>query len=435
MTHDISRYTRAAFLQPGVKTEVVARFSTQIGERGSADTTVDAKGFAVKFKTTDGNFDFVGLNFPAFGMRDPMKIADLTHTRKKSPVSHSLDTNMFWDSCSLLPETMLFVLMFFSQTAYPKSYKYIDGHAIHTFRLVNKKFDPIFAKFHLISDEVHKTYFNSTLGALVTAGLFPEYLTQDLYDSIATKQYPSWTLNIQTMTEKEAKKFKYNIFDATKYWNTTQFPLKPVGKLVLNKNPTNFFTDVEQAAYSPGNLVPGIEATPDRVFQGRLFAYHDAQIYRLGINRNLLPVNACPFAKNYERDGSMNYGPNGLDAPNYFPNSYNGPAENRDRHNSEYPYVVENEDCGDGVRVDRYDSRFEDNFSQCQEYVNSLTSAERKFLLDNMAFSFINVSPELVQRCVQNLMVPISPLFAAEFTQALKELQQNQSQLLSLMNL
>lgn len=326
-------------------------------------------------------------------------------------------------------------MLFFSRTSYPKSYRYIDGHAIHTFRLVNKNFEPIFAKFQLTSDQVNKTYFNSTLGALVTAGLFPEYLTQDLYDSIATQQYPSWTLNIQTMTEKQAKKFKYNIFDATKYWNTTQFPLQPVGKLVLNRNPINYFNDVEQAAYSPGNLVPGIEATPDRVFQGRLFAYPDGQICRLGINRNLLPVNACPFAKNYERDGFMNYGPNGLDGPNYYPNTCNGPAENRDRYNNEYPYVVKNEEFGDGIRVDRYDSRYEDNFSQCQEYLNSLTSAERKFLVDNMAFSFLHVSQELTKRCVENLMAPISTRFAAEFSSALKELQQNQNQFQKLMDL
>lgn len=433
VTHDISRYTRAAFLQPGVKTDVVVRFSTQIGEKGSADTMVDAKGFAVKFKTKEGNFDFVGLNILVFGTRDPMKLTDLTHTRKKNPVTHSLDTNMFWDACAFLPETMLFVLMFFSKTNYPKSYRYIDGHAIHTFRLVNKKFEPIFAKFTFTADQKNKTYFNSTLSALITAGLYPEYLTQDLYDSIATQQYPSWTLNIQTMTEREAKHFKYNILDSTKYWNTTQFPLKPVGKLVLNKNPTNFFNDVEQAAFSPANLVPGIESTPDRLFQGRLFAYNDAQIYRLGINRNLLPVNACPFARNYERDGFMNCGPNGLDAPNYFPNSFDGPAENHSPYNNEYPYEVD-VDCNEN-RVDRYDTRYEDNFSQCKEYVNSLSPAELQSLYANMAFSFINVSPELIQRCVQKLMVPISQQFADGLLSALQELQQNQSQLQDLLNM
>lgn len=430
--HDIRQYTRAAFLQPGVRTEVVARFSTQIGEKGSADTAVDAKGFAVKFKTKDGNCDLVGLNLMVFGMQDPMKLADLTHTRKKNPVTHSLDTNMFWDAASLLPETMLFILMFFSQTAYPKSYRYIDGHAIHTFRLVNQKLESVFAKFTLTSDQKNKTYFNSTLSALITGGLYPEYLTQDLYDSIATKQYPSWTLNIQTMTEKEAKHFKYNILDSTKYWNTTLFPLKPVGKLVLNRNPTNFFNDVEQAAFSPANLVPGIEATPDRLFQGRLFAYNDAQIYRLGINRNQLPVNACPFASNYERDGFMNVGPNGLDAPNYYPNSFNGPAENHNPYNNEFPYVV---DGGCTNRVDRYDSRYDDNFSQCQEYVNSLKPAEQQSLLANMAFSFINVNPALIQRCVKNLMIPISTQFADGFLLALKELQQNQSKVQALLNI
>lgn len=387
----------------------------------------------MKFKTTAGNYDFVGLHVPVFGIRDPMILQEGTHSRKKNPATHVVDTNMFWDFASLLPQTMLFILMFFSQTSYPKSYRFIDGHAIHTFRFVNKDFKPTFVKLTLTSDQKNKTYFNSTLGALITAGLYPEYLTQDLYDSIATGQYPSWTLNIQTMTEEQAKRYKYNILDSTKYWNTTEFPLKPVGRLVLNRNPTNFHNDVEQAAFSPANLVPGIEATPDPLLLGRLFAYYDAQIYRLGINRNQLPVNSCPFAgvvENYERDGYMNCGSNGFGAPNYFPNSFEGPTENRNPFNDELPYVVEGFN-----RVDRYDRSEDDNFSECKDYVSSLTPAELQSLYANMAFSFINVDPTLIERCVQNLMVPISPEFADGFSLALKELQQNEPQIEALLNM
>lgn len=413
------KYTRAAFLQPNAKTQVVVRFSSQVGEAGSSDTAIDAKGFAVKFKTTDGIFDFVGLNLPAFSNKDPFLVPDLLHSRVKNPVTHLQDLNMFWDMAAERPETLLFILFFLSKTAYVKSYSYIDGHAIHTFKLVNAKYKPTFAKFILTSNAPRKEYFSSTIESLTTGGIYPEFLTQDLYDSIANKQFPSWTLNLQVMTEEQAKCYKYSIFDPTKYWNTTEFPLIPVGKLVLDRNPTNYFNDVEQAAFSPGNLVPGIEPTPDRILQARMFAYRDAQFYRIGTNHDQIPVNSCPFAiKNYIRDGFMSVGANGGSGPNYFPNSYNGPTGSCDRYYEELPFRV----CGDAVR----DLGEEDNFSQCKTYLDSLCPCDRRALLENLASAFTGVNEATIGRVIENMFIPVSTGFAKEFKQALKQLQQQQ---------
>lgn len=399
---------------------MVARFSTQVGEIGSADTAVDAKGFAVKFYTEDGNYDFVGLNIPIFGHRDPTILPDFLHARMKNPQTHLQDFNSFWDIASERPEVMPFVLHFFSKTAFVQSYRYIDGFAIHTFKLVNRDNEPIYAKFTFTSDAKNKSYFTVT-EALTAAGFTPEYLTKELYDSIATKNYPIWTLNLQLMTYKEAKRFRYSPFDATKFWNTTEFPLIPVGKLVLNRNPTNYFNDVEQAAYCPTRLVPGIEPTPDRLLIARLFAYRDAQIYRLGINHNQIPVNRCPFeAKNYERDGFMNVGSNGGNSPNYYPNTFYGPNNNNDPYYNELPFEVR----GD---VDRIDLRDENNFEQCQSYVNSLSAADVQTLLENMAFSFTGVYPRIIQKVLDNLMNPISKDFGNKFKLVLKTLQQSQA--------
>ncbi len=418
VTHDVSKYTRAAVLQPKTRTRVAIRFSTQVGEIGSADTLIDAKGFAVKFYTQDGNWDFVGLNMPVFGSRDPMNLIDLLHSRMKNPVTHIQDLRMFWDTAAERPETLLFILFFFSKTAFIQSYSFMDGHAIHTFKLVNKRYESVFAKFIFTSNAQNKTYFNSSVEALTTAGFYPEYLTKDLYDLIATEKYPTWTLNLQIMTEEQAKSFKYNILDSTKFWNTTDFPLIPVGQLVLDRNPTNYFNDVEQAAYAPSNLVPGIEATPDRLLSGRLFAYRDAQFYRLGRNHDQLPINSCKFAiRNYERDGFMNVGSNGGSGPNYFPNNYNGPNNNKDRYYDELPFKVSG-------TVDRIDLGDEDNFSQCKAYVNSLSPTDLNTLLANMAFSFIGVDNATISRVIEKMMIPVSTGFANAFKQALAKLPQ-----------
>lgn len=396
------------------------RFSTQVGEIGSSDTTVDAKGFSIKFYTEDGNYDFVGLNMPVFGSRDATILPDLLHSRMKNPQTHLQDYTAFWDIASERPETMLFILFFFSRTAFPRSYRYIDGFGIHTFKLVNRDNEPTFAKFIFTSDAKDKSYFTVT-EALTAAGFYPEYLTKDLYDNIANKTtYPTWTLNLQLMTLKQASQFKYSPFDATKYWNTTEIPLIPVGKLVLHRNPLNYFNDVEQAAYCPGRLVPGIEPTPDRLLAARMFAYRDAQIYRLGINHDQIPVNRCPFgAKNYERDGFMNVGLNGANGPNYFPNTFHGPTNNNDPYYDELPYHV----CDN---VDRTDVGNEDNFSQCKTYLASLSDADVKVLIYNMILSLVEVDPRILQKVLVNMVDPISTDFGNKVRLALKALMNSQ---------
>lgn len=415
VTNDISDLTRASFLQPGKVTNVFTRFSTQVGEIGSADTTVDAKGFSIKFYTEDGNHDILGLNLPVFGTREAMLLPDFLHSRMKNPQTHVQDLNMFWDISSERPETMLFILFFFSRTAYTRSYRFIDGFAIHTFKLVNRNNKPIYAKFIFTSDAKDKKYF-TTVEALTAAGFTPEYLTKELYDSIATKHYPTWTLNLQIMTYKQAEHFRYSPFDATKYWNTTEFPLIPVGKLVLNRNPHNYFNDVEQSAFCPTRLVPGIETTPDRLLHARMFAYHDAQLYRLGVNNDQIPVNRCPFGtKNYERDGFMNVGSNGGNGPNYFPNTFNGPTNNNNPYYNELPFEV----CGD---VDRIDLGDEDNFSQCKSYMNSLSADEIEALVENMSFAFTGVNPRITQKVMNNLINPVSKNLGIKLQLAIKKM-------------
>lgn len=397
-------------------TDLVARFSTQVGEAGSADTAVDARGFAVKFYTEEGNYDFVGLNVPVFGLRDAMIVPDILHVRTKNPQTHQLNFNAYWDLASERPETFLFTLFFFARTAYPQSYRYMDGHAINTFKLVNKRNQPIYAKLILTSDTKDKKYF-TTMEALAAAGYTPELHTQDLYDSIASRNYPSWTLNLQLMTYEQAELLQFSPFDATKYWNTTEFPLQPVGKMVLNRNPLNYFNDVEQAAFCPGNLVPGIEPSPDRLLAARMFAYRDAQIYRLGINHNQIPVNRCPFGSdNYERDGFMNVGSNGGNSPNYFPNTFNGLSNNNNPYYNELPFGM----CGD---VDRYDLGNEDNFSQCKMYINSLKPNEVQELLDNAALSFTGVYPQIREKVIKNLFDPVSKDFGNKFRATVKKMQ------------
>lgn len=415
VTNDISKYTRASFLQPGKVTNVFARFSTQVGEIGSADTAVDAKGFAVKFYTEDGNYDFVGLNMPIFGHRDPIILSDLLHSRMKNPQTHLQDFNAFWDIATERPETMLFILFFFSKTAYVQSYRFMDGFAIHTFKLVNRENKPVYAKLIFTSDAQDKAYF-TTPEALTAAGFTPECLTKELYDSIAAKKYPTWTLNLQIMTYREAQLSRYNPFDSTKFWNTTEFPLIPVGKLTLNRNPHNYFNDVEQSAFCPTRLVPGIEPTPDRILIGRMFAYRDAQLYRLGVNNDQIPVNRCPFgANNYNRDGFMNVGSNGGNGPNFYPNTFHGPTNNANPYYNELPFEL----CDD---VDRIDLGDEDNFSQCKSYLNSLCAADVQAIAENMAFSLIGVDSRILKKVFDKLMNPVSVEFGKRLKIALRNL-------------
>ncbi len=326
VTKDVSRYTKAKFLSKiGKRTEVFARFSTVGGERGSADAERDPRGFAVKFYTGEGNYDLVGNNTPVFFIRDPLKFPDFIHTQKRNPATNCKDPNMFWDFLSLTPESIHQVTILFSDRGTPATYRNMNGYSSHTFKWYNEKNEYFWVKYHFKTDQGIKNLTRQE--AEIMRAKDPDHATRDLYEAIERQDFPSWTLQMQIMTPEQAKDYRFDIFDITKVWPHSDFPPIEVGKLVLNRNPENYFAEVEQAAFSPGNLVPGIAASPDKMLQGRLFSYHDTHLHRLGPNYHMLPVNAPKNApeNSYQRDGSMRTDPNGGSGPNYWPNSFNGP--------------------------------------------------------------------------------------------------------------
>lgn len=326
VTHDVTQYTCADFLsEVGKKTEMLARFSTVGGEKGSADTLRDPRGFALKFYTNQGNYDMVGNNTPTFFIRDGIKFPDFIHTQKRNPISNLKDATMFWDFLSLTPESVHQVTILFSDRGTPDGYRHMHGFSSHTYMWYNAKGEHFWIKWHFVTDQGIKNLTDEEATHL--AGTDPDYSTRDLFEAIERKEYPSWTAYVQIMKPEEADKYKFDPFDLTKVWFHSDYPLIPVGKFVLNRNPDNYFNEIEQAAFSPSNFVPGIYASPDKMLQIRLFSYPDTQRHRLGANFDQLPVNAPKSpVNNYQRDGFMNIGKPEPAAPNYYPNSFNGPS-------------------------------------------------------------------------------------------------------------
>jgi catalase len=327
VTHDVTRYTRAAFLsRVGKRTELFARFSTVGGEKGSADSERDPRGFAVKFYTEEGNYDFVGNNTPVFFIRDTIKFPDFIHTQKRHPGSNLKDPDMFWDFLSLTPESIHQVTVLFSDRGTPKSYRHMNGYSGHSFMWYNAKGEYWWVKIHFKTEQGIQNLTREE--AVRLAGEDPDHATRDLYASIQAGSPPSWKVSVQIMTPEEASRYRFDPFDITKVWPHADYPLQPFGRMVLDRNPGNYFADVEQAAFSPGNFVPGIGPSPDRMLQGRLFSYHDTHRHRLGPNYHLLPVNAPRGTKenSYQRDGFMRFDGNAGAGPNYWPNSFGGPA-------------------------------------------------------------------------------------------------------------
>jgi catalase len=326
LTKDVSKYTKAKFLsEVGKRTEVFVRFSTVGGEKGSADAERDPRGFAVKFYTQEGNYDLVGNNTPVFFIRDPLKFPDFIHTQKRNPGTNLKDPNMFWDFLSLTPESLHQVTILFSDRGTPKSYRYMNGYGSHTYKWYNQDGEIFWVKYHFKTNQGAKNLTREEAERL--KGSDPDHATRDLHNAIKNEEFPSWTLQMQIMPAKEAENYRFDIFDVTKVWPHQDYPPIDIGKMVLNRNPSNYFAEVEQAAFSPGNFVPGIGTSPDKMLQGRLFAYHDAHRYRLGANYLLLPVNQPKGAKakNYQRDGYMRFDGNEGDSVNYYPNSFGGP--------------------------------------------------------------------------------------------------------------
>ena len=325
VTHDLSSYTKAKFLSKvGKRTEVVARFSTVGGEKGSADAERDPRGFAVKFYTEEGNYDFVGNNTPVFFIRDPIKFPDFIHTQKRDPATNCKDPDMFWDFLSLTPESVHQVTILFSDRGTPQSYRHMNGYSGHTFMWYNEKDEYVWVKIHFKTAQGIQNLTRQEAEEL--KGKDPDHATRDLYEAIERGDNPAWNVYVQIMKPEEAEDYRFNVFDITKVWPHGDHPLIPLGRMVLDQNPTNYFNDVEQAAFSPGNLVPGIAPSPDKMLQGRLFGYHDAHRYRLGANYQQLPVNAPKgMVKNYQRDGFMRRTSGFERAPNYWPNTMGGP--------------------------------------------------------------------------------------------------------------
>ncbi|VDM45936.1 unnamed protein product, partial [Toxocara canis] len=389
VTHDITKYCKAnLFNGIGKKTPVFIRFSTVGGESGSADTARDPRGFAIKFYTEEGNWDLVGNNTPIFFIRDPILFPSFIHTQKRNPTTHLkasifiyllyflLDANMMFDFWTLRPESTHQVMFLFGDRGTPDGYRHMNGYGSHTFKLVNKDGNAVYCKFHVKAKEI------KNLPADVAERLMgedPDYSIRDLYDAIERGDFPEWKFMIQVMTFEQARNYQYNPFDVTKIWSHKEFPLIPVGKIILNRNPKNYFAEVEQSAFSPAHIVPGIEFSPDKMLQGRIFAYPDTHFHRLGPNYIQLPIN-CPYRarnRNVQRDGLMALGDNQAGMPNYHPNSFNGPKERTDVKESKWTA------SGD---VDRFNSHDDDNFSQPREFwLKVLDEDARERLVNNIA--------------------------------------------------
>jgi len=322
VTHDITQYTKAKiFSSVGKKTKMFARFSQVGGEKGSADTERDPRGFALKFYTEDGNWDLVGNNTPVFFIKDPKKFSHFIHTQKRDPKTNCKSPTMMWDFWSLNPESLHQVLILMSDRGTPFSYRFMNGFGSHSFSLINKENERVWVKFHLKTMQGIKNFTGKEANEM--RGIDPDHAQRDLVEAIQKKEYPKWLFQVQVMSEAQSKAFQWNPFDVTKVWSHKEYPLIDVGMMELNTLPENYFRDVEQSAFTPANVVDGIGYSPDKLLQGRLLSYPDAHRYRLGVNYEQIPVNKCPYATaNYQRDGFMQFGDNGGASPNYRPNSF-----------------------------------------------------------------------------------------------------------------
>ncbi|MCK1682864.1 catalase [Bradyrhizobium sp. 147] len=411
VTHDISRYTKAKiFAQVGKTTPMFARFSTVAGERGAADAERDIRGFALKFYTEEGNWDIVGNNTPVFFFRDPLRFPDLNHAIKRDPRTGLRSADNNWDFWSLLPEALHQVTIVMSDRGIPKSFRHMHGFGSHTFSMINAANERVWVKFHFRTQQGIQNLTDSEAAALVANDR--ESDGRDLLNAIERGDFPRWTMFIQVMTDQQAKVHKHNPFDLTKVWSKPDYPLIEVGVIELNRWPDNYFAEVEQAAFSPANIVPGIGFSPDKMLQARLFSYGDTQRYRLGVNFNHIPVNApkCPF-HSYHRDGAMRTDGNLGATPTYWPNS-KGAWIDHDPSLAEPPL----EWSGAAARWDhRVD---EDHYEQPGNLFRKMTSVQRQALFENTARAMGDARLEVKQRHIANCM-KADPAYGAGVAQAL----------------
>ncbi len=394
VTHDITRYTRASiFSEIGKQTELFCRFSTVAGERGAADAERDIRGFAVKFYTDQGNWDLVGNNTPVFFLRDPLKFPDLNHAVKRDPRTNMRSAQNNWDFWTSLPEALHQVTITMSDRGIPATYRHMHGFGSHTFSLINADNERFWVKFHFHTRQGIRNLTDAEAQALI--GRSRESHQQDLYEAIEGGDFPRWTMYIQVMPEAEAARCPYNPFDLTKVWYHSDYPLIEVGVLELNRNPENYFAEVEQSAFNPANIVPGLGFSPDRMLQGRLFSYGDAQRYRLGVNHHLIPVNRprCPF-HSYHRDGAMRVDGNYGSTIGYEPNSRGEWQEQPEFR--EPPLGL------DGA-ADHWNHREDDDYyTQPGKLFRLMSPEQQQVLFENTARAMEGVSDEVRKRHIAN---------------------------------
>ena len=412
VTHDITKYTKAKiFSKVGKKTEYFTRFSTVAGERGAADAERDIRGFAIKFYTEEGNWDLVGNNTPVFFLRDPLKFPDLNHAVKRDPRTNLRSARNNWDFWTSLPEALHQVTIVMSDRGIPASYRHMHGFGSHTFSLINKKNQRFWVKFHFKTQQGIKNLTDAEAAKVV--GMCRESHQRDLYGSIEKGDFPKWTMYIQVMPEDEAATCPYHPFDLTKVWYHGDYPLIEVGELELNRNPENYFAEVEQSAFNPAAIVPGIGFSPDKMLQGRLFSYHDAQLYRLGVNHHLIPVNAarCPV-HSYHRDGAMRVDGNHGSTLGYEPNSY-GQWQEQPKY-AEPPLKLEG-------AADHWDFREDDDdyYTQPGKLFRLMSAKQKTALFGNTARA-LGDAPDMIKlRHIGNCM-KASPAYGKGVARALK---------------
>ena len=397
---DVARWTKMkVFSAAGKRTPLFVRFSTVAGSRGAADTARDPRGFAVKVYTKEGNWDLVGNNTPIFFIRDGIKFPDFIHSQKYDPHTNRQEPDNIWDFFSHSPEATHQFTWLFGDRGIPASFRHMDGFGSHTFQWVNAKGERFWVKFHFKTDQGIKCLTSEE--AATIGGKDPSAIHKDLYDAIARKEYPSWTLKVQVMPEKEAAGYRFNPFDLTKVWPYKDSPLIPIGRMVLDRVPENYFAEVEQAAFDPSDFVPGIGPSPDPMLQARLFAYGDAHRYRLGINHTQLPVNAPRGveggARNYGRDGLMRFDDNGGSEKNYEPNSYEGPAE------TGAPYDLAYDVSGSVGPQGLVKHLEDDDYGQAGALYRVMKEDARRRLIDNIAGSLSQVSrQDVIDRSIEH---------------------------------
>jgi catalase len=393
---DVTRWTKAGFLAPvGKRTELFIRFSTVAGEKGSADTVRDPRGFAIKFYTEDGNYDLVGNNTPVFFIRDPLKFPDFIHSQKRDPYTNIQEPDNIWDFFSLSPEATHQFTILFSDRGIPASFRNMDGFGSHTFQWVNEVGEMFWVKYHFKTDQGIRNLIAPDAARI--AGENPDYHHRDLLRAIDQGDYPSWTLKMQIMPAADAAQYRFNPFDVTKVWPHRDYPLMTIGRIVLNRNPENYFAEVEQAAFNVAHFVPGIGPSPDKMLQGRLFSYGDTHRYRLGANHMQLPVNRPHVAEvsNYSRDGSMRIDGNHGRDKNYEPNSFGGPQQ------TGKPLWAPIGVAGLTGNHTPVRHRDDNDFVQAGALYRLMSEEEKQRLIGNIATSLAQVSREdIVERSV-----------------------------------